>query len=94
MRGSVGQQASPDRMLRFVATLIRHRYPRSVPAIAAEAQVSNATAYRYIAAIERLGVFPLKRADDPCGPMVRGRFGRGFTPRLVGIDWQRFKAMV
>jgi hypothetical protein len=66
-------------LLRFIGVLLRHRYPRTVPAMAAAAGVSRATGYRYVQEIERLAVMPLRREPDP-----QCRKGRG---ELVGVDW-------
>jgi hypothetical protein len=63
-------------LLRFIGALVRRRYPCTVPAMAAECGVSRCTGYRYIADIDRLGTFPLRRTPNP----VAGG-------ALVGIDW-------
>lgn len=69
-------------LVAFIGVLMRHRYPRRPSAMAAEIGVSKATAYRYIAEIERQSALPLARAEDPATGKVA----------LVGVDWERMRS--
>lgn len=71
------QRPMTEPLMVFMATLLRHRYPRSIPAIAAEVGISRATGYRWVHELERLAVVPLRRMPDPTSA----------TGMLVGIDW-------
>lgn len=69
-------------LVAFIGVLMRHRYPRRPSAMAAEIGVSKATAYRYIAEIERQSALPLARAEDPATGKIA----------LVGVDWERMRS--
>lgn len=73
--------ATTDRLLRFIGVLASRRFPTPVPVLAQAAGISRATAYRYVAALERLGALPLKTVGD----------GRRGDARAVCVDWKRLR---
>lgn len=70
---------------RVMRALLSSRYPRTVPAIAASADVPRCSAYRALLTIELESGLPLTVTD------AMGAYGR--RVRMVGIDWDALRRM-
>jgi hypothetical protein len=64
-------------LLMFVGEIVGCRAWRNLESLTGTVGISRATAYRYLAEIERLGVLPIERRIDDAGePQVRCRLVR------------------